>query len=74
MSKHRNVFSVCWAALPTSNQWAGTQDLRGNVTVCGYVQFTGNVRVNAPSNAVLAIENGQFDTNGYSKRPRAAAG
>jgi len=29
------------------------------------LQLTGNVTIDAPSNAVLVIENGQLDTNGY---------
>jgi hypothetical protein len=48
-------------------QWgAGSRSLSGNVVVCGDLQLTGNVTVNAPAGAVLVIENGQLDTNGYS--------
>jgi hypothetical protein len=40
--------------------------MSGNVVVCGDLQLTGNVTVDAPAGAVLVIENGQLDTNGYS--------
>jgi Flp pilus assembly protein TadG len=53
-------------ALPASNQWTGAQSLAGNKIVCGDLQLTGNVTINAPSGAVLVIENGQLDTNGYT--------
>ena len=53
-------------ALPASNQWSGLQSLSGNVIVCGDLQLTGNVTVDAPAGAVLVIENGELDTNGFS--------
>ena len=46
----------------------------GNVQLCGDVQLTGNVTVNAPSNAVLVIENGQLDTNGYMLTTSSGSG
>jgi hypothetical protein len=52
--------------LPASNQWSGPQFLKGNVIVCGDLQLTGNVTINASAGAVLVIENGQLDTNGYT--------
>jgi len=53
--------------LPNSNKWAaGTQSLSGNNIICGDLQLTGNVTIDAPAGAVLVIENGQLDTNGYS--------
>jgi hypothetical protein len=52
-------------ALPTSNQWSGHQSLNGNVQFCGDLQLTGDVTIDAPAGAVLVIENGQLDTNGY---------
>jgi hypothetical protein len=52
--------------LPNSNLWSGTKSLSGNVTMCGDVQLTDDVTINAPSGAVLVIENGQLDTNGYT--------
>jgi Flp pilus assembly protein TadG len=52
--------------LPPGNLWTGAKALSGNVTVCGDLQLTGNVTINAPTGAVLVIENGQLDTNGYT--------
>ena len=50
----------------TTTKWAGNQILSGNRQVCGDLQLTSNVTVNAPSGAVLVIQNGRLDTNGYS--------
>ena len=55
-------------ALPASNQWSGTSSLSGVIpsgvtVVCGDQQLTGNTTIN---NTTLVIENGQFDTNGYT--------
>jgi hypothetical protein len=61
-------------ALPSTNKWSGAQSLSGNVVVCGDLQLTGNVTINAPSNAVLVIENGQLDTNGYSITTSSGSG
>jgi Flp pilus assembly protein TadG len=55
-------------ALPASNKWSGAKALAGNVQVCGDLQLTGDVTINAPAGAVLVIENGQLDTNGYAIR------
>jgi hypothetical protein len=55
-------------ALPASNQWSGTKSLSGNVQICGDLQLTADVTINAPSGAVLVIENGQFDSNGFTVR------
>jgi Flp pilus assembly protein TadG len=52
--------------LPASNQWSGSKTLSSDVIVCGDLQLTGNVTINASSGAVLVIENGQLDTNGYT--------
>jgi hypothetical protein len=57
--------------LPTSNLWtgpkslSGTADIANNTLVCGDVQLTGDVTINAPDGAVLYIQNGQLDLNGY---------
>jgi hypothetical protein len=51
--------------LPPSNKWTGNQSLSGNVIVCGDLQLTGDVTINASSSAVLVLENGQLDTNGF---------
>ena len=55
-------------ALPASNQWSGTKSLSGNVQICGDLQLTADVTINAPSGAVLVIENGQLDSNGFTVR------
>jgi Flp pilus assembly protein TadG len=62
-------------ALPASNQWTGTKSLSGNMIVCGDLQLSGNVTVTAPSSgAVLVIENGQLDTNGYTLQTSSGSG
>ena len=53
-------------ALPSSNQWSSAQTLSGNKIVCGDLQLTSDVTINAPAGATLVIENGQLDTNGYT--------
>jgi len=54
-------------ALPSSNQWlAGSKSLSGNNFVCGDLQLTGDVTIDAPAGGVLVIENGRLDTNGHS--------
>jgi len=53
-------------SLPNSNLWSGSKSLSGNVQICGDLQLTGDVTIDAPSGAVLVIENGQLDTNGYT--------
>lgn len=61
-------------ALPSSNQWSGNQSLSGNVQVCGDLQLTGDVTIDAPAGAVLVIENGQLDTNGYKFTSSSGSG
>jgi Flp pilus assembly protein TadG len=51
--------------LPACNQWSGSKSLTGNTQICGDLQLTGDVTIDAPSGAVLVIQNGQVDTNGY---------
>jgi len=53
-------------SLPAGNQWSGSKTLSGDVIACGDQQLTGNVTINAPSGAVLVIENGRLDTNGHT--------
>jgi Flp pilus assembly protein TadG len=55
-------------ALPSSNQWGTDQSLNGNVQICGDLQLTSDVTINAPNGAVLVIQNGQLDTNGHTIR------
>lgn len=52
--------------LPVSNQWSGALTLSGNTIICGDLQLTADTTINAPGGAVLVIENGQLDTNGYT--------
>jgi len=49
--------------LPSSNQWSGTYSFSNSQVLCGDQQLTGDTTIN---NAVLVIENGQLDTNGYT--------
>lgn len=51
-----------------ANVWSVDQSLSGNVQVCGDLQLQNDVTINAPSGAVLVIENGQLDTNGHTLR------
>jgi Flp pilus assembly protein TadG len=49
--------------------WSGTQNLSGSVQMCGDVRLTGNVIIHTADNttgAVLVIENGQLDLNGFT--------
>ncbi|HEY7300892.1 MAG TPA: pilus assembly protein TadG-related protein [Xanthobacteraceae bacterium] len=62
-------------ALPASNQLSGSYSWSDNVMMCGDVQLTGNVTINASgSGAVLVIENGQLDSNGYTFQTAAGSG
>jgi len=56
------------APLPTSNLWTGSKFLSGSAQICGDMQLTGNVTIQTTdqSGAVLVIENGQLDLNGYT--------
>lgn len=54
--------------------WSGTKIPSGNVMICGDLKLTGNVTVEAPSNAVLVIVNGRLDTNGFSIRTSSGSG
>ena len=58
---HGNSSSVA-----LGNQLTGTLPLSGNKFLCGDQMLTGDVTVNAPAGAVLIIENGQLDLNGYT--------
>src|ERR1051326_2670554 len=62
-------------ALPSSNVWAtGTRSLSGNVVVCGDLQLNGDVTIDAPAGAVLIVENGQLDLNGFTLRTSSGSG
>ena len=49
-----------------AQQWSGTVNLSGNTVICGDLQLTGNVTINAPAGATIVIENGQFDSGNYT--------
>jgi Flp pilus assembly protein TadG len=61
-------------ALPASNQWNGSYSLSGYKVVCGDQKLTGDTTISAPSNAVLVIENGQLDTNGFTLQTTIGSG
>jgi hypothetical protein len=62
-------------ALPASNQLTGSYTWTGNQMMCGDVQLTGDVTINTTgSGAVLVIENGQLDSNGYTIQTSAGSG
>jgi hypothetical protein len=63
-SKHGNSYSVA-----STNQLSGTLSLSGgNNFKCGDQMLTSNTVINTPlgTPAVLIVENGQLDLNGYS--------
>jgi Flp pilus assembly protein TadG len=60
--------------VPASNQWTGSKNLSGNVTVCGDLKMTGDVTVNAPTGAVLIIQNGRLDTAAAGYRFQTSSG
>lgn len=49
-----------------AQQWSGTVTLPANTVICGDLQLTGNVTINAPAGATIVIENGQFDSGNYT--------
>ena len=57
-------------------QWStGTKSLSGNVKICGDLQLTGNVTIDAPgAGATLVIYGGQLDTNGYTLQTSSGSG
>jgi hypothetical protein len=59
-------------ALPKSNQLSGLQSWGGNVVLCGDIQLTANVTIDAPTNAVVVIENGQLTPLVIRSRPPRA--
>jgi Flp pilus assembly protein TadG len=61
-------------ALPATNLWSGSKSLSGNSIVCGDLQLTADVTIDAPANATLVIENGQLDTNGHTIKTSSGSG
>jgi len=62
LTKHGSTWSG-------GTSWSGTQTLSGSNQMCGDVQLTGNVVIKTADDktgAVLVIENGQLDLNGFT--------
>ena len=49
-----------------SKTLTGTANMAGNTLICGDLRLTGDVTINAPSGAVLYIENGLLDLQGHT--------
>jgi Flp pilus assembly protein TadG len=66
-SRHGSTWSggTTWSG---SKNLSGTASLVGNTLICGDLRLTGDVTINAPSGAVLYIENGLLDLQGYTLR------
>ena len=61
--------------LPSTNKLSGSINLSGTKILCGDQQLTGNLSVTTSSpGAVLVIENGQLDTNGFTLQTQAGSG
>jgi len=52
----------------------GSVSWSGVVQKCGTVRLTGPVTVDAPDDAVLVIQNGDLDTNGYTLQTTSGSG
>src|SRR5262249_17235407 len=53
--------------LPAANQWIGLYSWSGTKVVCGDQQLTGITTITGTgAGAVLVIENGQLDLNGFT--------
>jgi Flp pilus assembly protein TadG len=66
-SRHGSTWSggTTWSG---SKNLSGTASLVGNTLICGDLRLTGDVTINAPSGAVLYIQNGLLDLQGYTLR------
>lgn len=64
-SRHGSTWSggTAWSG---SKTLTGTATVAGNTLVCGDLRLTGDVTINAPSGAVLYIENGLLDLQGHT--------
>jgi len=67
-SKHGGTWSggTTWGT--GTKTLTGTASLAGNTLICGDLRLTGDVTIDAPSGAVLYIENGLLDLQGYTLR------
>jgi hypothetical protein len=65
-SRHGSTWSggTAWGA--GTKSLTGTASLAGNTLICGDLVLTGDVTINAPSGAVLYIENGLLDLQGHT--------
>lgn len=46
--------------------FSGNVSWSGNYVVCGDMQLTGDLTINAPAGVTIVIENGQLNTNGHT--------
>jgi len=65
-SKHGSTWSggITWSS--GTKSLTGTASVAGNTLICGDLRLTGNVTIDAPDGAVLYIENGLLDLQGYT--------
>ncbi len=66
-SRHGSTWSGgnTWSG---SKTLTGTATLAGNTLVCGDLRLTADVTINAPTGAVLYVQNGLLDLQGHSFR------
>ena len=57
-----------------SKTLTGTANIAGNTLICGDLRLTGDVTINAPSGAVLYIENGLLDLQGFTLSTASGSG
>jgi Flp pilus assembly protein TadG len=64
-SKHGQTWSggTAWSA--GTKTLTGSASVAGNTLICGDLRLTGNVTIDAPAGAVLYIQNGLLDLQGY---------
>jgi Flp pilus assembly protein TadG len=64
-ARHGSVWSGgnTWSG---SKTLTGTASVAGNTLICGDLRLTGDVTINAPSGAVLYIQNGLLDLQGHT--------
>jgi Flp pilus assembly protein TadG len=74
-SRHGSTWSggTTWSG---SKTLTGTANLAGNTLICGDLRLTGNVTINAPQpgGAVLYIENGLLDLQGFTLSTASGSG
>jgi hypothetical protein len=72
-SRHGSTWSggTTWSGM---KPLTGSADLVGNTLICGDLRLTGDVTIDAPGGAVLYIENGLLDLQGYTFRTAGGSG